>query len=84
MSSIIVPVFQPPLRHTNTGPYLSSLLHIHREPYHPMASVDNRLSKHGGENAPFQSRFTKQETYDWHRICLRATEIMPSVTHVKE
>ncbi|OXH06365.1 hypothetical protein J010_04559 [Cryptococcus neoformans] len=47
-----------------------------------MASVDNRLSKHGGENAPFQSRFTKQETYEWHRICLRATEIMPSVTQV--
>ncbi|OWZ61795.1 hypothetical protein AYX15_06032 [Cryptococcus neoformans] len=47
-----------------------------------MASVDNRLSKHGGENAPFQSRFTKQETYEWHRICLRATEIMPSVTQI--
>ncbi|OXM79843.1 hypothetical protein C364_02549 [Cryptococcus neoformans Bt63] len=46
--------------------------------YLPMASVYNRLSKHGSENAPFQSRSTKYETYDWHRICQRATEIMPN------
>lgn len=83
MSSIIVPVFQPPLRHTNT------VLTFH----HCYISIGSRITRWHPLTTAYPSTAARMRLFrvvsqsrrhEWHRICLRATEIMPSVTQVKE